>query len=301
MADIETLLARTSRTFAITIPFLPSPPKREITVTYLILRIADTFEDATTWPQDKRLAALTTLSALLESRSPHEARQISAAWVNAKPCEHHGYLELLGETPRVLTELDAFDLSRRAVIVHHARRTITGMASFIRSTREDGCIALSSKADLQRYCYVVAGIVGELLTDLFLDVVPGLAQVERTLRARAAAFGEGLQLVNILKDEADDARDGRVYLPVAAGRGDVLALARRDLDAATEYVYALQSAGAPRGVVAFCAFPVLLARLTLGEVERRGPGTKVSRSAVASLLARMNAALDHGTPAIIID
>jgi len=198
----------------------------------------------------------------------------------------------------VLAETEGFEPSRRAVVVHHALRTIDGMTDFVASGRKDGCLALSSEAELRRYCYVVAGIVGELLTDLFLDVTPGLAAVEPMLRARAAAFGEGLQLVNILKDANADARDGRVYVPPAVGRARALALAREDLDAATEYVLALQSGGAPRGVVAFCAFPVLLARATLDEVERRGAGAKTSRGAVALLLDQMNSALDRGAPAV---
>ncbi len=100
--------------------------------------------------------------------------------------------------------------------------------------------------------------MGELLTDLFLDTAPQLARVEARLRARGAAFGEGLQLVNILKDSDSDARDGRVYLGASVGSARALGMARQDLLAAGEYVEILQSAGAPRGIVAFTAFPVLL-------------------------------------------
>jgi hypothetical protein len=63
-------------------------------------------------------------------------------------------------------------------------------------------------------------------------------------------------------------------------------------------VRALQEGGAPRGIVAFCAFPVLLARATLDEIERRGAGAKTSRSTVAGLIERMSSALDRGAPVI---
>jgi farnesyl-diphosphate farnesyltransferase len=298
MADLERLLARTSRTFALAIPTLPTPPRREVAAAYLIFRIADTFEDAASWPRAQRLAALAGLEDLLRTPSAIGAARLATAWVRARPCEDEGYLELLSATPAVLAELDGFTPARRAAVVRHALRTIEGMAGFVASSGADGALALATEADLRRYCYVVAGIVGELLTDLFLDAAPGLAAVEPLLRARAAAFGEGLQLVNILKDADADARDGRVYLPPSVGRSRVLALAREDLDVAAGYVRALQEGGAPRGVVEFCAFPVLLARATLDEVERRGAGAKTSRSTVAGLLERMSSALDRGAPVL---
>ncbi len=298
MVDFERLLARTSRTFALAIPLLPEPLRREVTVAYLLFRIADTFEDAAIWPREDRLSALAAFADLLRAPSSTEARRLAAAWHAARPSEDEGYLELLAETPAVLAELDAFSPKSRAAIVHHALRTTEGMAAFVRGARDDGGLTLGTEADLRRYCYVVAGIVGELLSDLFLIGTPSLAAVEPGLRAREIAFGEGLQLVNILKDQSDDAREGRVFVPPSVSKSRALTLAREDLTLAGEYVELLQREGAPRGVVAFCAFPVLLARATLDEVERRGAGAKASRGLVGQLLAGMNAALDRGAPAV---
>ncbi len=42
---LEELLIKTSRTFALSIPLLPEPTRREVTVAYLLFRIADTLED----------------------------------------------------------------------------------------------------------------------------------------------------------------------------------------------------------------------------------------------------------------
>ena len=47
MTDVDDLLQKTSRTFAITIPMLPMPTRQEVGVAYLLFRIVDTFEDAT--------------------------------------------------------------------------------------------------------------------------------------------------------------------------------------------------------------------------------------------------------------
>src|SRR3954452_15577051 len=105
MADIDRLLIETSRTFALAIPPLPEPLRREVGVAYLLFRIADTFEDATRWPREERLAALAAFDRLLGAPSPDEARSLAAAWVEARPCDHEGYLELLGAVPGVLGEL----------------------------------------------------------------------------------------------------------------------------------------------------------------------------------------------------
>ena len=70
------------------------------------------------------------------------------------------------------------------------------------------------------------------------------------------AFGEGLQLVNILKDSTDDNVEGRNYLPYDIERREVFDLARQDLEAATEYTLAIQQAGGPEGLVLFTGLPV---------------------------------------------
>jgi farnesyl-diphosphate farnesyltransferase len=294
MADIDRLLLLTSRTFALAIPELPEPLRREVGVAYLLFRIADTFEDATRWPREERLAGLAAFDRLLEAPALDEARALAAAWVASRPCDHEGYLELLGATPGVLGELAAIKPSRRAAIVRHTLRTSAGMASFVSSGDEEGSLHLLTLEDLRHYCYIVAGIVGELLTELFLDFAPSLERSRKDLLDRAAAFGEGLQLVNILKDADADARHGRVYLPRDLDRARILTLARADLDAAAAYVGVLQAAGAPRGIVGFTALPVVLARATLDRIERSGPGASITRAQVVTLFARLQRDLDAG-------
>ena len=55
MATIEDLLLKTSRTFALSIPMLPEPTRREVGVAYLLFRIADTLEDATLWTPERQV------------------------------------------------------------------------------------------------------------------------------------------------------------------------------------------------------------------------------------------------------
>lgn len=296
MADLEKLLAATSRTFALSIPQLADPPRREVSVAYLLFRVADTFEDATRWPRNERLDALRDFADLVREPSRERAEKKARGWLEVPPCDHAGYLQLLRETPAVLSELEGFTASRRKAVVLHTLRTVEGMARFVQRADDAGNLRLSDLADLQDYCYVVAGIVGELLTDLFVDAAPQLRSIEPTLRSRERAFGEGLQLVNILKDADSDARDGRVYRPPGVPRERILELSRDDLEDASEYVLALHEAQAPRGMVGFTALPVLLARATLDEVERNGPGAKVSRLAVAAVVGKLMNDLEAGIP-----
>ena len=60
---------------------------------------------------------------------------------------------------------------------------------------------------LQRYCHLVAGIVGEVASGIF-----GQTQPQTT--AYAHKLGQALQLTNIIRDVGEDALRGRIYLPV---------------------------------------------------------------------------------------
>lgn len=299
MADLDDLLEKTSRTFALSIPLLPEPTRREVTIAYLLFRIADTFEDAATWGRDQRIEALGDFGRLLTSPQAARTRQLAATWSAGVPIDHAGYQELLRETPFVLDAFFALGEAGREIVRHHTVRTAGGMAGFVARTGADGELRLRDLEDLRDYCYVVAGIVGELCTDLFLLGRPSLAAVAAELRANARWFGEALQLVNILKDSAFDATEGRSYLPRDLDRAEVLGLARRDLGLASRYVAALERGRAERGIIAFNALPVLLAYATLDKVEAEGPGAKVSRDELWAIVAGLEDALDQGRPAIV--
>lgn len=296
--DLEQLLIATSRTFALAIPLLPEPTRHEVTLSYLLFRIADTFEDAAAWPRERRTEALEQFATLLERPDQDTATELARRWVEEVPCEQPSYRDLLSEVPAVLDAFFALSPEAIELIRVHTARTARGMAGFVARVSDEGELRLTDLADLQEYCYVVAGIVGELLTELFLLEQPVLAPVAGELRGRSRAFGEGLQLVNILKDSASDATQGRLYLPEGLDRSEVLTLARRDLGEAAAYVHTLQTAGAERGVVAFNALPIHLAYATLDRVETAGPGSKLTRPEVFSIVQRLHRALDRDEPAV---
>jgi farnesyl-diphosphate farnesyltransferase len=263
-------------------------------VAYLLFRVADTLEDATRWPPSRRIAELSRFVDLL--RTPSGAERVAASWSDDAPIEHPGYIELLAALPELLAAWRALAAPARDLVGRHTRRTVAAMQEFVRRAEGRESLQLEDLQDLRGYCYAVAGIVGEMLTELFLLDRPSLAEAAPFLRERAARFGEALQLVNILRDAGGDAAEGRSYLPPAVPRAEIFALARADLDVAAAYVARIQAAGAPRGVVSFCALPVLLARATLARVERDGPGAKITRAEAAEIVHGLEAALDAGRP-----
>lgn len=63
-------------------------------------------------------------------------------------------------------------------------------------------------AGLQRYCHLVAGVVGEVAANIFGRTHDGTV-------AYAHRLGLAMQLTNIIRDVGEDARRGRIYLPVS--------------------------------------------------------------------------------------
>ena len=280
---LDHLLVETSRTFALAIPLLPEPTRRTVSVAYLLFRVADTLEDAESWTRNDRAAALDELAGLLRGRG--DPRALADTWLKSPPLSHAGYLELLGLTPELLRTLE--ELVAKEIVREHTLRTTLGMRDVLRTEVVDESpqrtVRLRTLEELRQYCYTVAGIVGELLTDVFVHDTPSLSAELPALRAEERLFGEGLQLVNILKDEADDASEDRVFIPPGVDKGTLFALAREDLAAAQRYVDALERGGAPPGVLAFTGLPLALAREALDAIEHGGAGAKVGRPRVLEL------------------
>jgi phytoene synthase len=61
---------------------------------------------------------------------------------------------------------------------------------------------------LQRYCHLVAGVVGEVAANIF-------GRTEAATVQYAHRLGLAMQLTNIIRDIGDDARRGRIYLPMS--------------------------------------------------------------------------------------
>jgi hypothetical protein len=146
-----------------------------------------------------------------------------------------------------------------------------GMAAY---ARRPPPMRLLDLEDVTRYCCIVAGLVGEMLTRLWA-VGGGPAPQMRF----AYHFGLFLQKVNILKDQAEDEAAGRFLVPDRRG---LLASLGADAEGALAYLRALPRA--ERGYRVFCAWSLMLGAAALSLME--GPGRGSHRAQTMALLGR---------------
>ena len=115
-------------------------------------------------------------------------------------------------------------------------------------------LSLGSLGDVNRYCFFVAGVVGEMLTRVFRGVEPAFAPKPQD----SWRFGLFLQKVNILKDQATDEREGRRLVP---SRRALLHSAILDAEAAWRYLQAIPPTWP--GYQLFCGWSFFLGLETL--------------------------------------
>jgi phytoene synthase len=92
---------------------------------------------------------------------------------------------------------DAYRIEER-----HLQSVIDGCQMDLNQTRYLDYVGLQS------YCHLVAGVVGEVAAQIF-------GQTDPKTTDYAHALGQALQLTNIIRDVGEDARRGRIYLPVS--------------------------------------------------------------------------------------
>ena len=84
---------------------------------------------------------------------------------------------------------------------HHLMSVIEGCQMDLTQTR------YLDYAGLQKYCHLVAGVVGEVAAKIF-------GQSDAATTQYAHKLGLAFQLTNILRDVGEDALRGRIYLPI---------------------------------------------------------------------------------------
>ncbi|MFN9102484.1 MAG: presqualene diphosphate synthase HpnD [Betaproteobacteria bacterium] len=155
--------------------FLPPPRRAAITAFYAFCREVDDVVDETS---DAGVAA---------SKLAWWRREVAEAYAG-RPTH---------PVMRALTPL----APRFGIEAAHLDAVIDGCEMDLQQTR------YLDYAGLQRYCHLVAGVVGEVAAGIF-----GRTEAD-TLRY-AHRLGLAMQLTNIIRDVGDDARRGRIYLPV---------------------------------------------------------------------------------------
>ncbi len=314
------LLQGVSRTFALTIPVLPKPLNHVVANAYLLCRIVDTIEDEQEISAEDKSGFCKRFIQAVEGKADTTAlaSDLSARLSGATlPAEH----ELIERIPEVLAITEKFNPVQRTALIRCVTIMSEGMAWFQLNTSADG---LADQEALDQYCYYVAGIVGEMLTELFCDYCQPLRIHHDRMMRLGVAFGQGLQMTNILLDIWDDYPRGACWLPrdvfeaegynldnlgenhhqpaFRKGMGRLIGIAHGHLRCAMEYTLLIPTQ--ERGMRNFCLWALAMAMLSLRRINQHRDydsrnEVKISRRAV--YLTVLNSKVWAGNDEVLMD
>jgi farnesyl-diphosphate farnesyltransferase len=302
----QDILPKVSRTFALSIRFLPGQLGRAVLCGYLIARIADTIEDDPKTSITAKSALLDQLVLCFEDADVSDRFPQLTQSVSGDPA----HLELLHQTHQVFALYRTLTEASQQTLQHWITEMILGMKKFV-NLYPNG-LRIKTLEEYKEYCYYVAGTVGYLLTDLWYEHSPFVNRtIYQALRKTCAEFGEALQTVNILKDIAWDAEyENSIYVPQDALEAhgssherlldadyleqnhsairSLVELAWADLDKSADYLMTLPQACIP--IRMFCILPLMFAYATLRDITKStamlksGGNVKISRAEVKRLI-----------------
>ncbi|WP_062308061.1 squalene/phytoene synthase family protein [Polynucleobacter sinensis] len=263
LAYQKAILSSVSRTFALTIPLLPPQIEAVVGNTYLLCRIVDTIEDAAELsPSKKQSLSRLFLDAVLGS-IPVELFVVPCLDA-LKNYPNIDELDLITNTPTVLRILHTFPSEDQAAISRCICIMSEGMTRFHGKQTKNG---LKDLVEFEEYCYVVAGVVGELLTTIFCNYSAEFAKQIQGHEKLAVAFGQALQMTNILKDSPEDHARGVSWKPSNLTQENLLAIAYQKLLDALAYIALIPKA--ENGIRRFCFLAFGLAVMTLEKIATR--------------------------------
>jgi farnesyl-diphosphate farnesyltransferase len=213
---------------------------------------------------------------------------------------------------QVLNVTASLSATQRAAILRCVELMCYGMPRFQSTTSLNG---LCRTADLDEYCYYVAGVVGDMLTELFCEYSADIGRHHAELSGLAVSFAQGLQMTNILKDVWEDRSRGACWLPQEvfthygidleqlgtgpdtrfdAGMRELVGVAHVHLRNALAYTLLIP--GKETGIRRFCLWAIGLAVLTLKRIAKTpgftsGTQVKVSHAAVGMTQISTNLAV----------
>ena len=303
------ILQGVSRTFALTIPVLPGLLARVVSNAYLLCRIADTIEDDKHLRDyRKREFSEQFINVVAGTAS---ARDFAAVlYPELSPEATADEKDLIKNTEAVIRITHSFNQRQRAALERCVRIMAEGMTQY---QEADVRFGLRDQADMDKYCYFVAGVVGEMLTELFCDYSKEIDSKREQMMRLAISFGQGLQMTNILKDIWDDQERGMCWLPQAVfskygaslrdispggdntgfqhALGELLGVARAHLANALRYTLLIPS-HEPE-IRRFCLWALGMAVLTLRKINANrafssGREVKISRRSVKATILITN-------------
>jgi farnesyl-diphosphate farnesyltransferase len=311
---LRDILRRVSRSFYLSIAVLPKRLRAPIGLAYLFARAADTIADTKIVSRAERLEHLETLRGLLGGDDPDGPRRIREALAPHQtiPAE----AELVARLDECLAIYRGLPSADRERIVQVVLTLTDGMRMDLTAfpgEDEGKLAALETRADLDRYTYLVAGCAGEFWTAMCIAHRPRFTRWDAAaMGQRGVRFGKGLQMTNVLRDLPRDLRIGRCYLPRQDLRrlglapedlldpgclpkirpllSDLLRLTLEHYEEGWTYTMAI-----PRPEVQVrlaCAWPLLIGIQTLARIARASNlldperPVKISRPAVYRLMGR---------------
>lgn len=207
------LLKAVSRSFYLSMVWLPPAMRRGIALGYMLARATDSVADTSRASIEKRAEVLRQMGLAIAGE-PHAddlMSRLRGEMADAQNKESEATLlrrfdECLGMLSQVSTE-------ERALIRRVLDTIVKGQLWDL--TYFAGRNRVGSDEDTRAYTYMVAGCVGEFWTDLGLATMGKrfCRPERRDIMAEAGKrYGQGLQLVNILRDMDEDAARGRCYI-----------------------------------------------------------------------------------------
>ena len=208
------ILRSVSRSFYLSIRFLPQQLREPLALAYLLARTTDTVADTTRIPGTVRTETVKMLSDGIQGKVSREVViNHVASFVPLQ--ENAAEQTLLDSLPDCLKWLEQIGEADRDDIRTVLEKITYGqMLDLHRFDDPAQLRALQSAADLDEYTYLVAGCVGEFWTRLCLRHLRDFANlIPDEMLALGRRYGMGLQLINVLRDAGSDLRSGRCYFP----------------------------------------------------------------------------------------
>jgi farnesyl-diphosphate farnesyltransferase len=212
------VLRSVSRSFYLSLRFLPGPLRDPLSLAYLLARATDTIADTPEPAAERRVEALRDLAEAIQGTAPGEtAARLRDSFAPRQ--NDAAERELIQALPAALEWLEMLEegdhRELRSVLGKITRGQMLDLERFGSITSTSKRIqALATSAELDEYTYLVAGCVGEFWTRLCFAHIPNFSsRSESEMRGLGVRYGKGLQLINILRDAGADLRNGRCYFP----------------------------------------------------------------------------------------
>jgi farnesyl-diphosphate farnesyltransferase len=208
------LLRSVSRSFYLSIRFLPAQLRESVALAYLLARTTDTVADTSQIATSVRMETLKLLSDGIQGTASLDiVAELTASFISLQ--KNASERQLLESLPHCLSWLEQMEHADRSDIRIALEQITRGqMLDLERFGDSKEVRALVTAADLDEYTYLVAGCVGEFWTRLCFRHVHNFAnRSEDEMLALGKRYGMALQLINVLRDAGADLRVGRCYFP----------------------------------------------------------------------------------------